>query len=677
MRLVEIEEGADRRAGTDADALAITTIRMLAADAVQAAGSGHPGLPMGAAAPAWVLWSRFLRHDPADPEWPDRDRFVLSAGHGSMLLYALLHLFGYDLPRDELRRFRQWGSRTPGHPEHRCPPGVETTTGPLGQGLGNAVGMALAERMLAARANTAEHPVVGHRTWVLAGDGDLMEGVSHEAGSLAGHLGLGRLIVIYDDNDVTIDGPAHQSCTDDVLGRFAAYGWHVQRVADGEDLDALTTAFDAAVAAEDKPSLIAVRTTIGHGAPTVAGTPEAHGAPLGAAELAATRAAFDWPDEPFHVPAEVREHCARLAASGAAARAGWLGVRAAWERAHPELAAVWGGAAAPPADLEKLLPIFEPGSATATRAASGAVLAALAPEFAGLVGGSADLAGSTCTTLPGTKAVTRDDQSGRTVHFGIREHAMGAALNGMALHGGFRPFGSTFLVFSDYLRPAVRLAALMRLPVVYVFTHDSIAVGEDGPTHQPVEHLESLRLIPGLAVLRPGDANETAECWRVALRHDGPVALVLSRQSLPVLEPVRGNAIAAHGARIVRDDGREPDLTLVATGSEVALALDSAAALAVEGRAVRVLSVPWRERFAEALAAGAELLPPCPTVWLEAGVPHGWEALARPGDTVLGLRRFGASAPGRVVCQALGYSVPAVVRAALECLGKETACRTN
>ncbi|MYW93979.1 transketolase, partial [Amycolatopsis rubida] len=308
MRLVEIEEGADRRAGTDADALAITTIRMLAADAVQAAGSGHPGLPMGAAAPAWVLWSRFLRHDPADPEWPDRDRFVLSAGHGSMLLYALLHLFGYDLPRDELRRFRQWGSRTPGHPEHRCPPGVETTTGPLGQGLGNAVGMALAERMLAARANTAEHPVVGHRTWVLAGDGDLMEGVSHEAGSLAGHLGLGRLIVIYDDNDVTIDGPAHQSCTDDVLGRFAAYGWHVQRVADGEDLDALTTAFDAAVAAEDKPSLVAVRTTIGHGAPTVAGTPEAHGAPLGAAELAATRAAFDWPDEPFHVPAEVREH---------------------------------------------------------------------------------------------------------------------------------------------------------------------------------------------------------------------------------------------------------------------------------------------------------------------------------------------------------------------------------
>ncbi|MEU9890566.1 transketolase [Sphaerisporangium sp. NPDC051011] len=653
----------------DVDTLAVTTVRMLAADAVQAARSGHPGLPMGAAVPAWVLWSRFLRHDPSDPAWPDRDRFVLSAGHGSMLLYALLHLFGYDLPLDELRRFRQWESKTPGHPEHGHTPGVETTTGPLGQGLANAVGMALAERMLAERANIDDHTVVGHRTWVLAGDGDLMEGISHEAASLAGHLGLGRLIVIYDDNDTTIDGPAGLSCTDDVLGRFAAYGWQASRVRDGNDADAVAAALAEAVADESRPSLIAVRTTIGYGAPTMAGTSGVHGAPLGEEELAAARAAAGWPEERFHVPGEVAERCRSLAAHGRAVRLAWEKERATWAEAHPGLAAEWDPSAKPgtPAGLDTLLPVFQPGGTMATRAASGAVLAAIAADYPALVGGSADLAASTNTTIPGSADVRRGVYGGRTLHFGIREHAMGAALNGIALHGGLRPYGSTFLVFSDYMRPAVRLAALMRLPVIFIFTHDSIVVGEDGPTHQPVEQLESLRLIPGLAVLRPADANETAACWQLALRRDdGPTVLVLSRQSLPVLPPAPAGAIAGQGARIVLEGSERPDVAIVASGSEVTLALAAAAELAGSEVSVRVLSVAWRERFEEALDADSELLPDCPVIWIEAGVPHGWRALARAGDAVFGLRRFGASAPGEVVYAELGFSVPALVRTALD-----------
>ncbi|MDQ0994259.1 transketolase [Streptomyces sp. V3I7] len=649
----------------DLDAQAAATIRLLAADAVEAAGSGHPGLPMGAAVPAWVLWSRFLRHDPSDPAWPDRDRFVLSAGHGSMLLYALLHLFGYDLPLDELRRFRQWGSATPGHPEYGHTPGVETTTGPLGQGLGNAVGMALAERMLATRCNTAEHTVVGHRTWVLAGDGDLMEGISHEAASLAGHLELGRLIVLYDDNDITIDGAATGSCRDDVLARFAAYGWQTLRVADGNDADAVTAALAAAVADETRPSLVAVRTTIGYGAPTVAGTSAAHGAPLGEAQLAATRRRFGRPDEVFHVPAAVAEYCRRLADKGRTDRVSWEFDRARWAEDRPDLAAQWSPSASPP-ELESLLPEFEPGTSMATRKASGAVLAAVGPAYPALVGGSADLAASTNTTIPGVGDVGPGAYDGRTLHFGIREHAMGAVLNGMALHGEFRPYGSTFLVFSDYLRPTLRLAALMKLPVVFVFTHDSIAVGEDGPTHQPVEQLESLRLVPGLAVLRPGDANETAACWQLALeRSDGPTALVLSRQDLPVLAPVSASTLARYGCQVVRESADAPETVLLATGSEVALACAAAEELDARGVAVRVVSVPWRERFEEALAADPGLLPHCPAVWVEAGVPHGWRALARPGDQVIGLDRFGASAPGPVVYRALGFTVPAVVEAAL------------
>lgn len=654
----------------EVDAEAVTTIRMLAADAVQAAGEGHPGLPMGAATPAWVLWSRFLRHDPADPSWPDRDRFVLSAGHGSMLQYALLHLFGYDLPLDELRRFRQWGSQTPGHPEYGHTPGVETTTGPLGQGLANAAGMALAERMLAARANTGRHTVVGHRTWVLAGDGDLMEGISHEAASLAGHLGLGRLIVLYDDNDVTIDGPAHQSCRDDVLGRFAAYGWQTLRVTDGDDPEACAAALAEAVADETRPSLVSVRTTIGHGAPTLAGTSAVHGKALGEDELAATRAGFGWPEERFHVPERVRERCGTLAARGANTRRRWEQARLRWADDEPECAASWDPAAAiPEIDLDAVLPIFEPGTVMATRSASGAVLAAVGPAYPALVGGSADLASSTNTTIKGAGDVEAGAYAGRMLHFGIREHAMGAVLNGIALHGGLRPYGSTFLVFSDYMRPPIRLAALMRLPVVFVFTHDSVAVGGDGPTHQPIEQLESLRLIPGLAVLRPADANETAACWRLALElHDGPVALVLSRQALPVLDPVADTTIARQGFRTVRDDD-EPDVVLVGSGSEVSLALAAAGALAGKGVRVRVLSVPWRERFEDALAADPGLLPGCPAVWIEAGVPHGWRALARPCDTVIGLRRFGASAPGDVVYGELGFGVDRLVQAALTRIG--------
>ncbi|MFL6054495.1 MAG: transketolase [Actinoallomurus sp.] len=684
--------GADRPAadpgiGTgfdEIDTQAVTTIRMLAADAVQAAGSGHPGLPMGAAAPAWVLWSRFLRHDPTHPGWPDRDRFVLSAGHGSMLLYALLHLFGYDLPLDELRRFRRRGSRTPGHPEYGCTPGVETTTGPLGQGLANAVGMALAERMLAARLNVDDHTVVDHRTWVLAGDGDLMEGISHETASLAGHLGLGRLIVIYDDNDVTIDGPAHRTCRDDVLGRFAAYGWETSRVRDGNDMAAVARALARATADDARPSLIAVRTTIGDGAPTLAGSSEVHGRPLGEAELAAARKAAGWPAEAFFVPGAVAARCRRVAAGGRTERLTWERRRRVWIHAHPEVAAGWDltAPAPPPADLD--VPVFEPGTAMATRTASGAVLAAIAPSYPGLVGGSADLASSTNTTIPRTADVRPDAYEGRTLHFGIREHAMGATLNGLALHGGLRPYGSTFLVFSDYMRPAVRMAALMRLPVVFVFSHDSVAVGEDGPTHQPVEQLESLRLIPGLTVLRPADANETATCWRLALRQtDGPAALVLSRQDLPVLPPVRDDAIARYGARVVRDGTWPPEVALVGSGSEVALALAAAEALTERGHSVRVLSVPWRERFEEALGSHAKLLPDCPAVWIEAGVPHGWRALARPGDAVVGLRRFGLSAPGEVVYGELGFTAPAVVRAALAKIqardedGQEEPCRTS
>lgn len=655
------------------DDLAISTLRFLAADAVQAANSGHPGLPLGTSAIAWTLWSRHLRHDPADPQWPDRDRFVLSAGHGSALLYALLHLFGYDLPVSELRRFRQIGSRTPGHPEYGHTPGVETTTGPLGQGITNAVGLALAERMLAARCNTSEHTVVDHRTWVLAGDGDLMEGISHEAASLAGRLRLGKLTVVFDDNNITIDGAASQSCADDAEARFAAYGWNVLSVDDGNDVIALDNAFTAAKRCE-LPTFIRVRTTIGFGAPGIEGTPKAHGSPLGNESLAAMRQRFGWPEAHFHVPTAVGATAAAAAARGAVAHSQWTRVHAAWQAVHPQLSVDFPLDAVPeltdPGVLRELADDCAPGGKMATRKASGAALAKVAEAYAGLVGGSADLAASTNTAIPGGD-VSADDFRGRTVHFGIREHAMAAVCNGITLHGGLRPFCSTFLVFADYLRPALRLSALMKLPVVYVFTHDSVHVGEDGPTHQPVEQLESLRLIPGVMVLRPADAAETALAWQLACENlGGPTVLVLSRQDLPVLGGSGLDDVRSHGVRVVRSGGTDADVVLAASGSEVALALDAAELLAGSDIAATVLSVMWRERLDNGISTGEFTLPDVPTVWIEAGVTTGWRALARPGDSVIGIDRFGESGPGPQVAAALGFTADAVVDAAMRSLGR-------
>jgi transketolase len=665
-------------AADDLDGRAALTLRMLAADAVEEARSGHPGLPMGMATAAWVLWSRHLHFDPTDPAWPDRDRFVLSAGHGSMLLYALLHLLGYELPMAELRRFRQWGSATPGHPEFGHTPGVETTTGPLGQGIATAVGLALAERMAAARCNVpGEEAVVDHRTFVVCSDGDLMEGVSGEAASLAGHLGLGRLVVLYDDNGITIDGDTSLAFTEDVPARFAAYGWHTSRVGDGEDVAELEAALDAALAETERPSLIAVRTTIGYGAPTKAGTSSAHGAPLGREELAGTKARFGWPDEPFFVPRDVADVCSHLGAAGTERRVDWETRRAAWSVRHPELAADWTRALAGglPEGALGDLPRFAEGASIATRVASGQVLAALGERIPELVGGSADLAESTNVALPGT-AVGPGDFAGRVINFGVREHAMAAIANGLSLHGGFRPVISTFLVFSDYLRPALRLSALMDQPVIYVFTHDSVGLGEDGPTHQPVEHLAALRAVPNLAVLRPADAHETAEAWAVALaRTEGPTALVLSRQALPVLPPPPSCSLTLRGARAVRNGDASSDVILVGSGSEVALCVAAADRLAGMGISARVVSMPWRERFLELHRADREVLLPAgvPRLVVEAASPQGWAEVGGERGRVYAIARFGASAPGPVVMAELGFSVEAVTAAALELVtGAET-----
>jgi transketolase len=638
---------------TDVDRLAVDTLRFLAADMVEQAQSGHPGMPMGAAPMAWALFSRHLKHDPAASDWADRDRFVLSAGHGSALLYALLHLFGYDLPMEQLQQFRRLGSATPGHPELGQTDGVETTTGPLGQGLATAVGMAVAERMLAAR-----YPdITDHHTYVIVGDGCLMEGVSHEAASLAGHLGLGRLVVLYDDNEITIDGGTSQSCSDDALARFSSYGWHVQRVDDGTDVDAVDAAISRAKL-EPRPSFISVRTVIGHGAPGVEGTPKAHGAPLGGDVLAAAKARAGWPQEPFTVPDAVRAHCAALAAEGAARHAAWRTDLAVYEAARPEQAAAWHRAQAGvlPEDLEAVLAGVERGAERATRQSSQAVLRALTEAMPELVGGSADLAGSTGTAT-GRPAVSAGDFSGSVLNFGVREFAMAAVLNGLSLHGGFRPYGSTFLVFSDYLRPALRLSALMGQPVIYVLTHDSVAVGEDGPTHQPVEHVESLRMIPGVQVLRPADDHETVAAWRAALEYaDGPTVLVLTRQAVPSLDtPATGpRFLTEYGARVVVAQ-EVPEVDLLATGSEVGLAVGAAALLDGRGVAARVISVPWRERF----VARRETFGTVPlTVSVEAGVGVGWRGVAHGAQ--VGIDEFGASGPGDTVLAHFGFTPQAV-----------------
>ena len=625
-------------------------------DAVEAAQSGHPGTPMALAPAAYLLWSRFLRHNPADPDWPDRDRFVLSCGHASMLLYALLHLSGYDLPLEEIKAFRQWGSRTPGHPERGHTPGVETTTGPLGQGFANAVGMAIAERFLADHFNRPGHRVVDHRVWVFASDGDLMEGVASEAASLAGHLRLGRLAVIYDDNHITIDGDTALTFSEDVQRRFEAYGWHVVRAGDGNDLAAISAALDAARAETGRPTLVILRTFIADPAPTKRNSPEAHGAPLGADEVRRTKEIMGWPAEPaFFVPEDALAHWRQALDRGAALQSEWEERRKAYAAEHPELAAElqrWLSGELPEG-WDRGLPVLTAGGgALATRQASGLALQAIATAVPNLVGGSADLGGSTGTTLKqgGSFGPT---SSGRQFHWGVREHGMAAILNGIAAHGGLRPFGSTFLVFSDYMKPAIRLSAIMRLPVIYIGTHDSIGVGEDGPTHQPVEHLAMLRAIPNLVVLRPADAAETVEAWRAAMaRLAGPTLLVLSRQKLPVMErPPLGSAEGvSRGAYTLLDaPGGAPQAILIATGSELHVALAAARLLQADRVRVRVVSMPSWELFgAQSEDYRNEVLPPAVRVRLgiEAASPFGWQRWVGDEGAMLAMDGFGASAPG-------------------------------
>ena len=649
------------------------TIRVLAMDAVEAAASGHPGMPMGMADAATVLWTRHLKHNPRDPQWPDRDRFVLSAGHGSMLLYALLHLTSYDLSLDDLKTFRQWGSKTPGHPEYGHTPGVETTTGPLGQGFANAVGMALAERWLAERYNRPDLAVVDHHTYVIAGDGDLMEGISHEAASLAGHLGLGKLIVLYDDNGISIDGPTDLAFTEDVLARFEAYGWHTQRI-DGHDAEKVDAALWAAKAETQHPSIIACRTVIGQGSPSKAGTAATHGSPLGREEVQRAKMELGWPaDETFYIPEAVQAFMRTAAAEGRQHQTRWAKRLDAYEEAFPQKAgefnAVLRGDV--PENLDAMLPVFEPGTSEATRASSGKVIGAIADAIPQFVGGSADLTGSNKTQPGGEAYLTAEDFAGRYIHFGVREHAMGAILNGMALHGGMIPYGGTFLVFSDYMRPAVRMAALMNQRVIYVFTHDSIGLGEDGPTHQPIEHLSSLRAIPNLVTIRPADANETAEAWLAALRRtDGPTALVLTRQTVPTLTRGETGCAASKplfcGGYILRGFN-QPDVILMASGSEVHLALAAADLLAQEGTEARVVSMPSTDIFdAQSTAYRAFILPETvrARVAVEAGATLGWHKYVGDYGHVVGLDRFGASAPYEVLYDKLGLTPEAVAEAA-------------
>ncbi|MBP6836296.1 MAG: transketolase [Kofleriaceae bacterium] len=656
--------------------LAINTIRTLAIDAIQKANSGHPGLPLGCAPMAYVLWQQHLKVDPTAPTWFDRDRFVLSAGHGSMLQYALLHLAGFAVSLDDLKAFRQWGSNTPGHPEWHETPGVEATTGPLGQGSANAVGMALAERYLATLFNRPGHTVVDHFTYALVSDGDVQEGISHEAAALAGHLALGKLIYLYDANEITLDGPASLAMSEDVAARYAAYGWQVLRVTDGDrDLAGLDRALTEAKAEASRPSIIIIKTTIGFGSPKKAGTASAHGSPLGEAEVAATKRALGWDEQRyFHVPAEAGAHMAGIGERGRAAHAAWRERLAAWRVAHPELAASFDDAVAGrlPAGWDRELPTWKAGDNLATRVASGKIMAALAKAVPALLGGDADLGGSTKTLVPGGDYDRTG--AGRNVRFGIREHAMGAMANGMAYHGGLRPFASTFFVFSDYMRPAVRLAALNKQPVIYVWTHDSIGLGEDGPTHQPVEHLMALRAMPNLDVVRPADAHETVAAWRHAMtRTDGPTALVLSRQDLAVVT-APGAPGAERGAYVLADGaGGTVDVVIIATGSEVGLALAARERLAGQGVAARVVSMPCWSLFARQDAAyRASVLPPAVTarVAVEAGVTFGWREHVGDRGEVVGLDRYGASAPGEVLLEKFGLTVDAVVTAALRSRGR-------
>ncbi|MCC6771575.1 MAG: transketolase [Gemmatimonadaceae bacterium] len=654
------------------DALCINTVRTLAMDAVQQADSGHPGAPMGLAPLAYALFTRHMRHNPADPAWPNRDRFVLSNGHASMLLYASLHLSGYDLTLNEIRNFRQWGSKTPGHPEYGHTAGVETTTGPLGQGLANAVGMAAAEAHLAATFNRPGHDVVDHHTFFIAGDGCLMEGISHEAASFAGHFKLGKLIGFYDDNGISIDGKTDLTYTDDAAKRFEAYGWQVLQVVDVNDLSAIDAAVATAKADTSRPTLVITKTHIGYGSPNRQDTAKAHGEALGAAEIALTKQALGWPwTEPFHVPADALAHWRAGAGRGAETQDAWRKRVIAYAKAEPALAKEFGRRMQGdlPAGWQQALPTFtaENGN-VASRNASGVVLNALAAKVPELFGGSADLTGSNLTLLKDGGRFAPEDFAGRNVHFGVREHAMGAMMNGMALHGGVIPYGGTFLVFADYVRPAIRLAALMHQRVIYVFTHDSIGLGEDGPTHQPVEHLTSLRCIPNVTVIRPADAAETAEAWRSALLiTTGPVALVLTRQKLPLIDRTKYGAVAGagRGGYVLADAASgTPDVVIMASGSEVAIAMEAHASLVAEGVQARLVSMPSQELFLSQQAEyQASVLPPgTRRVAIEAAHPMSWQRFVGPDGAIIGIETFGASAPFQILYKEYGITADHVVR---------------
>lgn len=663
----------------DVDALSVNALRFLAVDAVEKANSGHPGTPMEAAPLGHVLWTKILRHNPKNPAWPNRDRFVLSAGHASMLLYGLLHLTGYDLSLEDLKQFRQWGSRTPGHPEFGHTAGVETTTGPLGQGFATGLGMALAERWLAAKFNRPGFPIVDHRVYAFVSDGDLMEGVASEAASLAGHLRLGKLTYLYLDNRITIEGSTELAFTENVGKRFESYGWNVLSLPDVNNLAAVEAAFRAADAETDRPTLIVARTHIGFGSPHKQDSAEAHGAPLGREEVKLTKANLGWPaDADFLVPDAVRARMGRSVERGAALEAEWNSLFERYRSQHPDLAKEWDALSRSPlpAGWTDRLPVFKAGEGLATRQASGKVLNALAPVLSTLIGGSADLAPSNNTRLENGGDVSDKNPGGRNIHFGIREHAMGALLNGLAVDSRFLPFGATFLVFSDYLRPAIRLAALMKLGVVYVFTHDSVGVGEDGPTHQPIEHLAALRSIPNLCVLRPADANETAWAWRVALeRRTGPTALILSRQKLPVVDRTLFASAdgAARGAYRLTRTPADPEVLLLASGSEVALALAASERLAQEGVRAGVVSFPSWELFeAQPEAYRRGVLPPSikARVVVEAGVSQGWSRYAGDHGEMVTIDHFGASAPGDTVMAQFGFTVENVARAAKTALAR-------
>jgi transketolase len=650
-------------ARVELDQLCINTIRTLAMDAVQQADSGHPGTAMALAPLAYVLWQRHLKYNPANPEWLDRDRFVLSAGHACMLLYSVLYLTGYDLTLDDIKHFRQWASRTPGHSEHGITPGVEATTGPLGQGVGNSVGMAIAEEQLAASFNRPGHEIIDHHTYFLASDGDLMEGISHEACSLAGHLKLGKLIGFYDDNHITIDGSTDLAFSDNTAERFEAYGWHVQRIADGNDLEAIDAAILAAKRTTDRPSLIIIRTHIAWGSPHKQDTAEAHGAPLGADEIRATKQNLGWPSlEPFYVPEAALQRWRRSKDRGARAEADWKKKWDGYRAAHADLAGELERRLAGklPEGWDAALPVFGPKDAQATRAASGKVLNAIAPKLPELIGGSADLTGSNNTEIKGGGS--------RNLHYGVREHAMGAALNGIALHRGFIPFGGTFLIFSDYMRPSIRLAALTHLKPIYVFTHDSIGLGEDGPTHQPIEQLAALRVIPNMTVIRPSDPTEVVEAWRAAILHKhGPVALVLTRQKVAVVDRSRYAAAAGlHKGGYVLTSEANPDVVLMATGSEVELILSACERLTASGRRPRAVSMPCLEYFDRQPQSYREgVLPPgVPRIAVEAAAPQPWYRWVGEKGVVIGLERFGASAPYQRVYQELGLTVDRIVDAA-------------